>query len=210
MPSLTRRDPAGGRHQRGAVRGVVLLLHGGTEHSEEVVDGRSASWRRMGAIQRAITPAAHEQRIGTWLLRYRVRGWNENGVSAIEDARWALEQIGRAHGDVPVVLLGHSMGGRTAIHVADDPVVRGVVGLAPWWPPSSPISALTDRHLRAAHGRTDKITSARQTRALVERAERVAASAEFTDMGRVGHYMLRRIPAWNAFARDASLALLDD
>ncbi len=52
----------------------------------------------------------------------------------------------------------------------------------------------------------DKITSARQTREFVRRAQGVAASAEFHDMGRVGHYMFRNIPAWNAFAVDRSLA----
>ena len=35
---------------------------------------------------------------------------------------------------MPVVLLGHSMGGRTAVAVADDPSVVGVVALAPWLP----------------------------------------------------------------------------
>ena len=32
---------------------------------------------------------------------------------------------------------------------------------------------------------------------------------EYVDMGRVGHYMLRRAAAWNEFALDASLSLLD-
>jgi hypothetical protein len=34
----------------------------------------------------------------------------------------------------------------------------------------------------------------------------VAASTELVDMGRVGHYMFRDIPAWNAFAVSRSLA----
>lgn len=201
-PLLTRDEPDG------AVTGVVLLLHGGTEHSAEPVDGRSASWRRMRAIQRNVTPPAHDRGIATWLLRYRVRGWNGTGAGPIADARWALAEIERAHPGVPIVILGHSMGARTAIHVADAPGVVGVVGLAPWWPPHSPVGALRGRHLRAAHGRADKITSARATRAFVAEAETVAASAEFTDMGRVGHYMLRRIPSWNTFATTATLDLL--
>lgn len=200
-PSLTRLDVGG------TPRGLVLLLHGGTQRSEQAVDARSASWRRMAAIQRAITPAAHAAGVSTWLLRYRVRGWNR--AAPVLDARWALDEVRARHGDLPVVLLGHSMGGRTAAYVADDAQVRGVVGLAPWWQPDDPVSALAGRHVAAAHGRSDKITSARMTRAFLDRARPVAASTEFRDMGRVGHYMLRRIPAWNDVAGDTALRLLE-
>jgi hypothetical protein len=36
----------------------------------------------------------------------------------------------------------------------------------------------------------------------------VALRAELTDMGGVGHYMFRRVGAWNAFAAGAALDLL--
>ncbi len=199
-PSLTRLDVDA------SPRGLVLVLHGGTQASRQVVDARSASWRRMAAMHRAITPAAHADGVATWLLRYHVRGWNRG--APVQDARWALEQVRRELGDVPVVLLGHSMGGRTAAYVADDPSVVGVVGLAPWWQGDDPVSALAGKHVLAAHGRTDKITSARMTRAFLERARPVAASVGFEDMGRVGHYMLRRIPQWNDLAARQALALL--
>ena len=47
------------------------------------------------------------------------------------------------------------------------------------------------------------------TRAYVQRAEQSAASATLTSMGRVGHYIFRRVPAWNGFAVDNALAMLD-
>lgn len=190
-------------------RAVALLLHGGKQASTQPVDGRSASWRRMAAMQRAITPDLHDAGIGTWLLRYRVRGWN--GGRPVDDARWALDVVRHHLGNVPVVLLGHSMGARTAVHVADDPSVVGVVALAPWWLPEDPVDRLQDKPVVAAHGRTDKITSARQTRAFLRRAEASAhppSSTSFHDIGRVGHYMFRRVPAWNAVATDAVRSLL--
>jgi hypothetical protein len=47
------------------------------------------------------------------------------------------------------------------------------------------------------------------TRAYVERARPVAASARFVDMGRLGHYMLHRPKTWNRFARQAVLEVLE-
>jgi dienelactone hydrolase len=109
---------------------------------------------------------------------------------------------------VPLYLLGHSMGARTAARVADAPGVAGVVALAPWLPADDPIEPLRGKHLIAAHGRRDKITSARQTRRYVDHAAEVAASARFVDMGRLGHYMLRGAGAWNDTAVGAVLDLV--
>ena len=202
-PSLSRREP------EGAPRALVLMLHGGRADGLTPVDDRSASWRRSSWMMTHIAGRLTRADVAVWLLRYSVRGWNGRTAptpSPVPDARWAREEVRRMHGDLPEVLLGHSMGGRTAVAVADDPHVTGVVALAPWLPPTEPNAGLAGRHLAAAHGRADKITSARQTREFVRRAQGVAASAEFHDMGRVGHYMFRNIPAWNAFAVDRSLA----
>lgn len=187
-------------------RAVALVLHGGKQTSQQPVDGSSASWKRMAAMQRSITPDLRAAGVSTWLLRYTVRGWN--GGAPVADARWALDQVRRHLGDVPVVLLGHSMGGRTAAYVADDPSVTGVVAVAPWWQADDPVAGLRGKRIAAAHGRTDKITSARMTRAFLQRAEPVALETEFHDMGRVGHYMFRRIPTWNEFAASRCLAML--
>ncbi len=189
-----------------APRAVALVLHGGKQTSRQPVDGRSASWKRMAAMQRSITPALHAEGVSTWLLRYAERGWN--GGAPVTDARWALDQVRSNLGDVPVVLLGHSMGGRTAAYVADDPSVTGVVAVAPWWQDDDPVAGLRGKRVAAAHGRTDKITSARMTRAFLHRADGIAASTEFRDMGRVGHYMFRRVPTWNDFAASRCLALV--
>ena len=203
-PSLTRRAPDD-------PQAVVLMLHGGKARGVDPVDERSASWRRSRWMMSQIAGRANRAGTAVWLLRYGVRGWNAGSgadPSPVPDARWALDEVRREHGDVPVVLLGHSMGARTSVAVADDESVVGVVGLAPWLPADEPTRPLAGKHLAVAHGASDKITSARATRAFVSRADRVAASTEFHDMGRVGHYMLRRVADWNDFAVTRSLALL--
>jgi len=153
---------------------------------------------------RRIAKSVQDAGVATWLLRYCVAGWNDPvAPSPVPDARWALAQM-----DGPVVLLGHSMGARTAIRVADDPNVLGVVALAPWFPPGEPVAALRGKHLVAGHGSADRITSFRATSEYVDRASRVAESAELVDMGRGGHYMFRDAGAWNALAVARCLALL--
>ena len=200
-PSLTRHDAP-------EPRAVVLLLHGGTERSTDEVDGRSASWRRMAKLQRDVAPALRDAGVSTWLLRFAVRGWNGNGAGKVDDARWALDEIRQQVGAVPVVLLGHSMGARTAVHAAAEPSVLGVVALAPWLPRGEPVDALEASVLRAAHGRRDRITSYAATRDFVERAREVDCDASLLSMGWAGHYLLSRMGAWNAFAAQETLGLL--
>lgn len=199
-PSLTRHDVAD-------PRAVVLVLHGGQPTSTRMVDGRSASWQRMAFMQRSLRASWHEHGVSSRLLRYRHRGWND-GHSPADDARWALDEVRRELGDLPVVLLGHSMGGRVAVHVADHPAVTGIVALAPWWQPSDPVETLHGRRLVAAHARADRITSFRAARAYVERARSVGIDSRLVDMGPLGHYMLAGARRWNEVARDLTLDLL--
>jgi pimeloyl-ACP methyl ester carboxylesterase len=201
-PLLTRYD-APGRPEA-----LVLMLHGGKPSSRLSVDGRSASWRRSAWMQRSIAPRAHDAGVGLWLVRYRERGWN-GGTDRVADARDALDRVRADLGDVPVVLLGHSMGARVAVHVADDPSVVGVVGLAPWWSAQDPVRTLAGRTLVAAHGRRDRITSYAETARYVARARRVAVDATLRDMGALGHYMLTGAEQWNDVALDSALQVLD-
>ena len=203
-PRLDRTEP------QQAPLGLVLMLHGGAKAGLKPVGRRSASLRRTTAMRDVLEPKVLDNGLSLWLLQFGVRGWNAGTgaePSPVPDARWALDQAAEQHPGTPVVLLGHSMGARTAVHVADHHNVVGVVALAPWLEPSDPVRMLTGRHLIAGHGSRDKITSARMTRAFVDQAHGVAASAEFVDMGRLGHYMLARPGEWNRFALRSTLEI---
>lgn len=201
-PSITRADA------KGPVRAVILTLHGGTQHSEAPVHGGNLSWRRAQRLQGALAGRVAQHGVAVWLLRYGQRGWNDGFAPApVPDARWALDRI-RATVDVPVVIVGHSMGARTGARVADDDSVRGVVALAPWFPPGEPVAALRGKDLAVAHGRRDRVTSYAASLEFVARSRDVTRSATFTDMGPAGHYLLRRAAVWNDVAATSALAML--
>jgi pimeloyl-ACP methyl ester carboxylesterase len=203
QPHLTRR------HAR-APRGLVLMLHGGAEADLEPVGSRSRPWLRSRLMMEQLHRPFRAAGLDVWLLRYRITGWNHGHAehpSPVPDARWALDQVRAAHGNIPVVLLGHSMGARTAVAVADDDLVRGVVGLAPWFPADEPVDPLRGKRLVALHGRGDRVTAFTATAAFVRRAATVASSATLADMRELDHYMLRGIGRWNEQARERTLEL---
>lgn len=201
-PSISRID------SRGPARAAVLVLHGGTPRSAAPVSGTNLSWRRAGGLQRALAGRLRRDGVAVWLLRYGQRGWNDLSAPApVADARWALDRI-REDADLPVAIVGHSMGARTGARVADEPSVRGLVALAPWFPAGEPVRGLTDKDLRVAHGRRDRITSYAASLDFVRRARVVARSAEFHDMGPVGHYLLKNVGAWNDLAAAGAREIL--
>jgi predicted esterase len=210
MPSLDHRLHVGRVPDH--PRGLVLMLHGGAEHGPQEIDRRSLAYRRTRWMFDSVKGRLADRGVATALLRFTVKGWNAGAgaePSPVADARAAVARLRADHPGVPVVLLGHSMGARTAAWAADEPGVVGVVGLAPWLPPGDPVGALSGRHLVAAHGSHDRITSPRATAAYVRRAAGVAASARFVDMGPLGHYMFAGVRRWNATAVTESLGILE-
>ncbi|WP_433061456.1 alpha/beta family hydrolase [Dactylosporangium sp. CS-033363] len=180
-PRLVARGPA-------APSALVLLLPGGRARST-ASGGRSVADLRMLPFARAAAAPG----IGVWRLAYRFKGWNEPARHPVADARWALTEAARRHPGVPVLLIGHSMGGRVALHVATEPGVAGVLGLAPWIEPDD-VQLPTDPlvPLVLAHGSRDRITDPAAT-------ARFAADhgARFVLVAGENHALLRHYRTWN-------------
>jgi dienelactone hydrolase len=160
----------------------------------------------MRAIEQFVSAAAAGRGLATCLLRYRVAGWNGPSADAFTDVRWSLDRIRAEHGsDVPVVLVGHSMGGRAVLRAGGDEQVTAVCALAPWTPPTEPVDHLRGRTVAILHGRGDRWVPAALSEDFAVRAEEAGVRvARFTVAG--GHSMVRRAPVWHAFVRDVVLA----
>lgn len=193
------------RPARVVPRAVALFCHGGTVASVEPPKERALSLVRMRAIEQAVSAAGAPQGLTTCLLRYRVAGWNGAAADAYADVRWALDRIRAEHGGLPVVLVGHSMGGRAVLRAGGHDAVAAVCALAPWTPPGEPVGHLRGRTVAILHGRGDRWVPAQLSADYAVRAQRAGAQvARFTVAG--GHSMVRRAYRWHAFARDVVLA----
>nr|WP_246406612.1 alpha/beta fold hydrolase [Modestobacter versicolor] len=183
-----------------------MFCHGGTAASLEPPKERALSLVRMRAFENFVHSSAGAQGIVTALIRYRVAGWNGEAADAFQDVRWAIAQLREQHGtDVPVVLVGHSMGGRAALRAGGEPAVTAVCALAPWTPPGEPVMHLRDQTVAILHGRADRWVPARLSAEFAVRARRAGARvARFEIDG--GHTMVRRAHRWHTFARDVVLA----
>jgi len=185
------------RPAEGKTTGVVLVLPGGKAASRSPARRHHLSALRMVPFARELHRAVGRQGMAVWTLRYRYRGWNGTEASPVLDARWALEEIRRRHGEVPVVLVGHSMGGRTALRVADDPAVHAVVALAPWLPPDEPVAPVGDRRVLIMHGTADRWTDPHGSLTFARRARAISADLRRIEVHGVGHTMLRRAALWH-------------
>ncbi|MFJ5694276.1 alpha/beta hydrolase [Arthrobacter sp. NPDC093125] len=184
----------------GITRGVALVLHGGRSHSFEPVQARHLSPARMVPFARQLHRSARNLGLEVWLLRNRVRGWNGEEMSPLRDARWALDKIRARYPGVPVYLLGHSMGGLTAICAADDPQVRAVVALAPWLDDATPAAPLAGRKVLIVHGDRDTWTSPAASLRFAGRAAPDAEALQYVALRGAGHFMFRRVRLWHTLA----------
>jgi alpha-beta hydrolase superfamily lysophospholipase len=197
----SRPSPALGiRQAAGETKGVALVLHGGRSHSFDPVEAYHLSPARMVPFAWHLHRVGRDLGLAVWTLRNSVRGWNGVEASPLQDARWALARIHEAHPGVPVYLLGHSMGGLTALCAADDPLVDAVVALAPWVSERTPAGAVAGRKVLIVHGSADRWTSPAESLDFARRAAAGAAALHYVSLSRAGHFMVSRVQMWHALA----------
>jgi predicted esterase len=197
------------RPATGATRAVVLVLHGGQSDSLEPTSAGQPAALRMRPFARGLHRAGRRLGLAVWTVHYRYRGWNGAQASPVADVGWALAEVRRRHGAVPVVLLGHSMGGRAALRAAGDPSVRAVLALAPWLPDGEPVAQLAGRRVLIAHGTRDRVTSPRASRAYAERAAAITPGIRWLPVPGDTHAMLARFRTWQRLAIGFTLSCLD-
>ncbi|MCF6378824.1 lysophospholipase [Nocardioides KLBMP 9356] len=195
VPVRTPRSP----------EGVVILLHGGASRGEQVmVSPTQLSVLRMVPIARRIARAGRS-RLAVHRLLNSHRGWDSR-TTPVMDARWAIEQVRDQHGDLPVALVGHSLGGRAALLAGDDPHVRCVVALNPWVLPTDTVD-LRGRRVLVVHGTDDRVALPSRSADFVRR---LAAGTEVERVTIEGgrHAMLRHGRDFEEWATDFVVSTL--
>jgi dienelactone hydrolase len=193
---------------RSPVRGIAVVLHGGRETSVAPVRGRQLAVLRMRPFVASLQRAGRADGLAVAQVRYRVRGWNGTERSASVDVELALDRLVSRFPQVPIALVGHSMGARAAMYAAGHENVRAVVALAPWLRRGDPVSTLAGRRVLIAHGDRDRITDPRASAAYARAAEQVAQSVSFVSIAGEQHAMLRRARLWHELSTGFVLGVL--
>ncbi|MGB3686072.1 MAG: dienelactone hydrolase family protein [Ornithinimicrobium sp.] len=181
---------------------LVLTLHGGQAWGTEPTSWRQASVLRVMPFTRELARAGRGG-IAVAHLRYAVRGWNAHG-DPLRDARWALAQIDVAHPGLPIGLVGYSMGGRVALHLAGECRAQVLVTLAAWvepaeipsWRPCPGLTALM------MHGSADQVTDPAGTQLAAAALRQGGAGVEVEIVPGDTHTLLRRPTYWHRRVSD--------
>lgn len=187
-------------HRPDEPRAHVLVLHGGQPEGAQPTSWRQPAVLRTRLFASAIARHGRNAGLGVAFLRYAARGWNAE--APVRDAAWALEELAREQPGLPVGLFGYSMGGRVALRLVDQPVVRSLVTAGAWVTPSD-LAHITPRPGLEAlllHGALDRTTDPRGTALAAEHLRTLGASArQQTDL-EDGHAMLRHARDWHTRA----------
>lgn len=189
---------------RSAVRApevAVLVLPGGTDFSYRPFSPTQGSAVRMYPFTASIQ-ARFGSRVRVRQAKYRVYGWNGGQASPMPFARAALDRLAADYPGIPIVVIGHSMGGRIAAHLGDDPRVTDILALAPWWQFADWRQIRDGVRVRAVHGEADTVTRAPRTRKGIDELAARGVDAEYVSVPGGGHPMLDHIGLWHSQALD--------
>ena len=189
--------------------GLVLVLHGGaSRQGSPMVSPTQLSVLRMVPIARRLAVAGRG-RLAVCRLLNSTRGWDVSHTPA-QDAAWALDRLRERLGrDLPVALVGHSLGGRAAILAAEQPDVRSVVALNPWVEPGDADGLdLSGRRVLVVHGDHDRIASPGRSAHVAETLRRTADAVGYVTVETGKHAMLRRGRTFDRVATDFVTATL--
>jgi dienelactone hydrolase len=188
-------------------RAVALLLHGGAEAGVEPVHRWAGPPLRMLPFGWAIR--RRDRRVAIARMRFRRRGWNGDAADPLADVAAALARLGDLRPGAPIVLVGHSMGGRAAIGSAGDPRVVGVVALAPWIPAGDPVEQLAGKAVVVVHGTEDHRTSPDSSARFARRVAGITRCVRWVPVTGGDHAMLRHAARWHRLTARAVVAIAD-
>ncbi|MFJ3233461.1 alpha/beta hydrolase [Streptomyces sp. NPDC086787] len=196
-----------------AVGGAVVLLPGGEEESARRPSSvwATASVRGLG---RTLVRAGRDEGLAAHVVHYRYRGWNGNAAHPAQDASWAVDEIVRRYGDVPVCLVGMGMGGRAALRASGHEAVNSVVALAPWLPeddvaaPPEPVKQLAGRRVLIVHGTNDERTDPELSFRLATRAKKANRDVCRFEVHTDGHALHQYRAEVHALASDFAMGAL--
>lgn len=184
---------------------AVVVLHGGAaRQGRAMVSPTQLSVLRMIPVARRIASVGG-RRLAVARLLNSSRGWDSE-LTPVDDAVWAVEHLRERLGDVPVALVGHSLGGRAALLAGAHPAVRRVVALNPWVQSTDDVD-LSGRQVLVVHGTEDRIASPQRSRAMAERLGR-RTHVEFLDVPGGKHAMLAQGRRFERAAADFAAGTL--
>ena len=166
--------------------GCVLVLPGGKVNSDRPPRCWQLANLRMaffaGALRRRLGPDVDVRRV-----RYRLRGWNSPRLDALHDAEAVLDIAREQFEPAQIAVVGHSMGGRVAAHLAARGDVGTVVALAPWWVGDDGDLIPASSRLLVVHGTADTWTDPAASRTQTRRAQQRGLDAQWVGLDRAGH-----------------------
>lgn len=183
----------------------MIVLHGGAARpGRTMVSPAQLSVLRMVPIARRIARAGRGRVVVLRLLNSH-RGWDTTHTP-VDDVAWAIDQVRERYGDLPVGLVGHSLGGRAALLAGTHDGVRSVVALNPWVYPTDRAD-LRGRRVLIVHGTDDRVADIGRARVVAE-AIGESTDVELVDVDGGRHAMLRHGGAFERAAAEFTLGAL--